>query len=382
MKVVVVSYTDREPDAYPVCLDSVFRISTHCSNTLETFLDHRRHDWFNYGSKDIPKRTDVLINLYSRKHELFRFPLAIKTSTVVLNPRSSHKYIRYPNALFTLLDKLGIDHPRVVSSRVVPATLWSAGGNRDTVLIAGREPKMGPDVVRTEVPLDERRFRVWMAGNTPYFLDAYQHVGVRKILSYEHLVGQGIRVVRLFTEQLQRLQRATKLIGLVVEFCMRGDTMCVLSINLSMGLHTNDITRIKKYVSDFPKHARKVRDLLAGDRLSFDMFLVNLRQKRSLIIHLPPGKNTLKTFLQVHFRHCYTFKHTTGEPRLVDRHNKDCMLDGYFFVICVQTAAPLVPTVLTQQDYDAAIKTDRDGIRTALSEITDDAFNSTATHSW
>ena len=159
MKVVVVGYTNRDSEAYPVCLDSVFEVTGRCLNTFETFLDHRRHDWYPYTDHNIPKKTDVLINLYSRKHKMPRHCLAITASTVI-NPRTSHRYIREPEECFKLLNKLGIDHPRSVSASVTPAVMWSPGGSRELVMFPGRERRHGAGVIRTEPCPSSRRVRV------------------------------------------------------------------------------------------------------------------------------------------------------------------------------------------------------------------------------
>jgi hypothetical protein len=375
MKIVVVGHPDRHPSPKVCVLQTVFvtGVSSPKENTLESYLDHRNHDWYRFGDSDLPSKADIVINLYSSFKKLNLLNIGPKGPTI-LNPKSSHRYTHDPFELYKLLDKLKIDHPLAVSSGVYPAVLRGLGGFHQNVSSKGEE-NMQKNTIRLEkvnawvgeVYKGEFIFRLMMMGNTPYFLFGSAILPNMENLSgelYENIITHGIKVVKTHWDVFSRIQQVTHLTGISIDFCLRnGDIPCILAVETAMGVPIGvfaeiDALKVKK------THVRYVRDALLpeGFVMSFDMLLPNLKLKKSLILSSCPktAGSTLKLFFQTHFSECYLlYREENSDYVIHDRHGKPTLPNFWKpFILCTthHGISSLPHRFIPQEIFDTTFK--------------------------
>lgn len=369
MRVVLVGYSPRIPKRCVCAISKGIFVSGHGigSNTLITYLDHRRHDWFDFNDHELPSRADVCINIFSSKTPLPKNSPILKSGTV-LNPKSSHRFAYDPAELYALLSKIGVDHPKQVSAGYRPAEIRFLGGGRqkvytvqDEVIQKGSVRIESPYCTTHPVYAGSVLFRLSMMGTTPYFLYA-KCTSIRppEKLSdglYERIIAHGIRKVKQYWNVFSKIQASTKLTGIIIEFGLRdGDLPCVFALETSMGVPKSVIESLDD------AHIRRVRDeLTEGEPLSFDMMLPRLRLKKSLILTCCPktAGSTLKAFFQTHFATYTLHRSKDGDYEVRDRHDKPVAgieSDPFVLLTTHHGVSALVPRFVTQKDFDAALK--------------------------
>jgi hypothetical protein len=275
-----------------------------------------------------------------------------------------------PKDLFALLSKLEIDHPSQVSSSTCPAVVRLCG-HKPPITVDNSTVAI-PDGVRTEfmrMPVEgiydgDVVFHLMMMGDSPYFLYANVHAQRSETIGwmlYDKIIRKGITIVKDHWAIFEKIQHATKLVGLNILFCLRdGKTPCILALQASMGVRFDRYKRIVSLMG--PDHIQRVRDALIPRPIGFDMMFPDLKLKRSLILTGCPktGGTTVKAFLQTHFSACYTlYRPKDGDYELHDRHGQRVVgiqETNFIMFTTHHGTCALVPRFMTRSTFDAALK--------------------------